>query len=256
MPTRDGYTEGTPSWVDLATTDVNAARDFYSALFGWEFEKSSAEGIPYWMATQKGHMAAGVGPAQEGQPISAWTTYFAVEDADTTADRITAAGGHMIMGPADIVDSGRLAVASDPTGAVFGIWEAKAHKGAGIVNEHGALNWNELQTSDVDTALDFYKEVFGHSVGETEGATTTYYVLNVGDRPVAGAMASPMPEIPNHWGVYFAVDDLEAAFARAKELGATHTYGPMEAPDVGTLLGIADPTGAHMTLIQLAQPVD
>lgn len=255
MPTRDGYPEGVPSWADLATTDVDKARAFYSTLFGWDIEDPETE-IPYWMAFQKGLPAAGIGQQQEGQPFSVWTTYFAVDDADATMEKIEAAGGTAIMGPDDVADSGRLAVAADPTGAVFGIWQANQHKGAGIVNEHGALNWNELQTNDLDRALNFYVDVFGYSIEETDGASGRYVLFTVGERQIAGAMSTPAEEIPNNWGVYFAVDDLDEALATAKGADAKPSYGPMDIGEVGRIAGISDPTGAHLTLIELAEPMD
>jgi predicted enzyme related to lactoylglutathione lyase len=256
LPTRDGYREGVPSWVDLSTTDPERARAFYEALFGWDVEEAGTDSTPYWMAYQKGRPAAGMGPAQGEARFSAWTTYFAVDAVDATVERIEAAGGQIVFAATDIMDSGRMALAADPTGAVFGVWQAGQHKGAGIVNEHGALNWNELLVDDAASALGFYEAVFGHSSEETEGGSGPYYVLSAGDRPVAGVMSKPAPEIPNSWGVYFAVDDAGVAVKTAVEHGGSVSYGPIDLPDVGTIAGLVDPTGGHFTVIQLANEVD
>lgn len=256
MPTRDGYPEGVPSWVDLSTTDVERAKTFYEMLFGWSIEQAGSESMPYWMAYRNGRPAAGMGPAQGEPSFSAWTTYFAVDDADATVEKIRDAGGHIIFDPTDVMDMGRMAMAGDPCGAVFGIWQAGRHRGAEIVNEHGALNWNELQVDDVPKALEFYQAVFGHASEETEGGSGPYYVLSAGDRPAAGAMAKPAPEIPNNWGVYFAVDDAAAALETARENGGEVSYGPIDLPEVGTFVGLVDPTGGHFTVIQLAGEVD
>ncbi len=254
MPTRDGYAEGIPSWVDLATPDLNGAKEFYSALFGWEYHDAGSDMGPYLMCFKKGLVAAGMGFAAEGQP-SVWSTYIAVDDASASLAKIVEAGGSTILDCTD-VPGGRLAFASDPTGAAFGIWEAGEHFGAAIVNEHGALNWNELTTDDPDSALPFYEKVFEYTTRATRPAGTTYWVFEVDGRGIAGAMAPPAPDLPNHWGIYFAVDDAQAGVETALEAGGSKTYGPMEVSEVGTFAGLADPFGAHFTIIQLATEVD
>jgi predicted enzyme related to lactoylglutathione lyase len=161
------------------------------------------------------------------------------------------------MEPMDVMDSGRMAMAADPTGAVFGIWEAGNHIGARIVNEQGAFNWNELTTDDTAAATAFYEKVFGYEVETTETpGGRDYHMFKVGDRGIAGALEPPKPDIPNSWGVYFAVDDVAETEKVATENGGSVVYGPMEAPEVGTFLGLADPVGSQFTVIQLAAPVD
>ena len=256
MPTRDGYAEGIPSWADLATSDVEGAKTFYNALFGWDYTEEETDSGPYMMASQKGLSAAGIGGLQDENMASVWSTYLATDNADATAEKIKEAGGTLMMEPFDVMDAGRMAFATDPTGAVFGIWEAKNHFGAAIVNEHGALNWNELQSDNLEAALDFYTEVFGHSHETAEMPNGPYTSISVGDRAVAGAMPKPDPGFPNSWGVYFAVDDTNKAMTVAQENGGSVTFGPMEIPEVGTFAGLVDPYGAHFTVIQLAGPVD
>ena len=254
MPTRDGYAEGIPSWIDLATPDLDGAKSFYGELFGWEFEDTDSGMGPYTMVSKNGLVAAGIGIAPEGQP-STWSTYFAVDDADATSARIEKAGGSLMMDCLD-VPGGRLGFAADPTGAVFGIWQAGEHFGAAIVNEHGSLNWNELTSDNLESALPFYEKVFGHTIGRTQNPTGEYVHFSVNDREIAGAMAPPVGNIPNNWGVYFAVDDTQEAIDAALANGGSKTYGPMEVSDVGVFAGLQDPFGAHFTVIQLASPVD
>ena len=257
MPTRDGYAEGIPSWADLGTPDVEGAQAFYNAVFGWAYLEEKTDSNPYSMALQKELSAAGIGALQDENMPTVWSTYFAVDSADATAAKIAAAGGALILDPFDVTDAGRMAIASDPTGAVFGIWEAKNHFGAVIVNEHGALNWNELLTDDLDGAFGFYKEVFGHEIETADlGNGLMYSTINVDDRAVGGAMAKPNEEMPNHWGVYFAVDSAEKAAEAITSNGGTITYGPRKTEGVGTFVGGADPFGAHFSVIQLANPVD
>lgn len=256
MPTRDGYPEGTPSWVDLGTTDLDTARGFYAELFGWEYEEAETDSAPYLMASRNGLSAAGMGANADPNMPTVWSTYFAVDNADATAKKIMEAGGSLMLEPFDVMEAGRMAFGIDPTGAVFGVWEAKNHFGAAIVNEHGGLNWNELLTDDVGRAQDFYGAVFGWAFETSEMPNGPYTTFAVGDRVVGGMMPKPDPEIPNHWGCYFAVDDAAKAIETATAGGGSVTYGPMEVPDVGVFAGIVDPTGGHFTVIQLASPVD
>lgn len=256
MPTRDGYPEGTPCWVDLGTNDVAAAKDFYAALFGWEYSEAETDSTPYTMATRKGKSAAGIGPSPDENMPTVWSTYFAVDDADATAEKIKEAGGTLIMDAFDVMDTGRMAFALDPAGGGFGVWQAGKNFGAEIVNEHGALNWNELLTDDVEAAMGFYSKVFGWTYETSEMPSGPYTVFSVGERAVGGAMPKPDPSLPTYWGVYFAVDDTAGAIETATTGGATVDYGPLDIPDVGVFAGLSDPTGGHFTVIQLAGPVD
>jgi len=257
MPTRDGYPQGVPSWTDLVTPDVEGAKVFYGQLFGWEYTQQESGGMPYTMAYRNGLAAAGIGdlPEQSQMP-TVWSTYFAVDDLDHSVTKINEAGGSIMMDPMDITDAGRMAFALDPTGAVFGIWQTGNHFGAAIVNEHGALNWNELRSSDLDKALPFYEAVFGHTFETAQTPTGPYTAISAGDRAVAGAMPKPKPEIPDSWGVYFAIDNAKEAVDTVTSNGGQLDYYPMEIPNIGTITGVSDPYGAHFTVIQLAQPVD
>ncbi|HXW31682.1 MAG TPA: VOC family protein, partial [Acidimicrobiales bacterium] len=143
MPTVDDYEPGTPSWVDLSSTDLPASVRFYSQLFGWTAEDQGPDSGGYHMFMKGGRpVAGGMAAMQEGQP-SAWMTYVSVADADATTARIGDAGGAVFVGPMDVLAAGRMVVAADPAGAVFGLWQPKEHRGAGVVNEPGALTWNE-----------------------------------------------------------------------------------------------------------------
>lgn len=253
MGTRDRYAEGIPCWVDLATPDMESAKAYYSALFGWEYVDAGPEDMPYSMAMQKGLPAAGIGPSKDtGRP--SWTSYFAVDDIEASLSKVVDAGGDVVFGPDRAADLGILAICSDPTGAVFGMWQPGSHHGAGIVNEHGTLNWNELTCDDLSQAIPFYAAVFGHDAETDE--SRNYTVFSVGGRPIAGAMPPPVAEIPNHWGVYFAVDDLDSARSAAEDAGAALIFERMEIPDVGYFLGLKHEAGGTITLIQLASPVD
>jgi predicted enzyme related to lactoylglutathione lyase len=258
MPERKEYAPGTPSWVDLQTSDQNAAKRFYSELFGWTYndqEVPDSGGAVYSMAQLNGHdvaAIAGMPPGADGIPPH-WNTYITVSDADATCGVVEKAGGTVLMPPFDIMDAGRMAVIVDPTGAVFNIWQAKNHPGAGLVNDPGAWSWNELLTPDVSKAAEFYGKVFGWEANHiTEGMEYTEFKLN--GQSIAGGMKPPMPGLPPSWQVYFSVDDTDASFAKAVSLGATSFREPTDIPP-GRFAVLADPQGAVFHIIKMTREV-
>ncbi len=249
MPDRNEYTPGTPSWVDVATTDMAASKQFYTQLFGWEFEDQ--EGAPYSMAMLRGRAVAGLG-TPPGDVHPAWNTYVTVTDVEAAVATVEKAGGSVLAPAMDVMDAGRMAVLIDPTGAVFQIWQAKNSIGCEIVNEPNTYSWNELMTPDVDTAAAFYEQVFGWKAEAVPGMD--YTVFNLDGEGIGGAMKSPMEGIPPHWAVYFTVADTDASTAKAKELGATVLAGPDDIPDVGRFATLTDPQGASFSIIKNANP--
>ncbi len=270
MSERDGYIPGVPCWVDTSQPDSRAVLPFYRGLFGWEFENMLPEGSgdSYYIARVRGGDVAAVGSNSEGAPpVARWNTYISVDRADETAARARAAGGAVVMEPIDVMDAGRMAVLTDPEGAAFCIWQAKNHKGAKVVNEHGALNFNGLATRDPERAQAFYGALFGwkaltlptgvawilpgygdhleaHTpglrqqmaqMGAPEGFIDVVATLN----PIAGDDA----QTPAHWNVTFGIDDAAAAAARARQLGGEVLAGPVDAPWT-RLVVIKDPQGA------------
>src|SRR4051794_33333430 len=164
MPERDHYIPGVPCWVDTSQPAPEQALDFYSGVFGWALENVMPPEAPgqYFMARQHGGDVAAVGSIPDGLPQTAtWNTYVAVANADETTSRVREAGGRVLLEPFDVPGSGRMAVLADPEGAAFGVWQAQEFFGARVVNEHGALNFNGLNTRDVAGARTFYGTVFG-----------------------------------------------------------------------------------------------
>lgn len=259
MPERDGFANGTPAWVDLASADVDQARGFYETVFGWGYTENPTDQpeYSYYIAELGGRRTAGMMQlrpemAEAGMP-PVWSTYVSVDDADATVAKVVEAGGTVLSPVMAVMDTGRMAVFSDPTGAVVGIWEPGTHKGAELVNEHGALVWNELITADVDGAAAFYAAVFGwerHDMDMGENGTYTTFSLGGPENMIAGAMNPPMPEIPPHWALYFQVDDLEAVAQDATAAGANILNPPMKMAGVGTMALLSDPGGAVFALMQ------
>jgi len=267
---------GVPCWADTSQPDPGAVLDFYSGLFGWEFESVMPPGSPgkYFVARIRGGDTAAVGSIPEGAPsIATWNTYIWVESADETAAQVRNAGGTVVMGPFDVMDSGRMAVCSDPEGAVFFVWQAKEHKGARVVNEHGSLNFNGLNTRDVAGARAFYGAVFGWTTMSV-GAGELWILPGYGDylerddpdvRKRVEALGGPGgfedvvasinpirdddPGTPPHWNVTFAVNDARATAAKAAELGGRVIVPPMDVP-WSRLTDISDLQGATFNASQ------
>jgi uncharacterized protein len=270
MPERDGYIPGVPCWIDTSQPDPDAAVDFYSGLFGWEFEDVMPAGseAKYFTARIRGRDVGAVGSIPEGAPpMAMWNTYVWVESADDTAAKVADAGGKTLMEPFDVMDAGRMAVFADAEGAAFCVWQPNEHRGAGIVNEAGSLNFNGLNTRDPEGAKSFYGSVFGWRTLSLDGAemwTLPGYGDHLEERDPdlrkriaeAGApagfedvvaslnrIADDQSDVPPHWNVTFAVDDADAIASKADELGGKVVIPPFDAPWVRMTV-IADPQGA------------
>ncbi len=256
MSERTSYTPGTPCWVDLATPDIEAAARFYGEVLGWEVPElpNSAEMGGYRRAKKNGKDVAGVMPLmQEGQP-PAWSTYVSVAAAAATAGGVPAHGGTQVAEPMDVMELGRMAVFTDPTGAFFGIWQPGTFHGAELVNEAGTVGWNELGTRDTAAAKEFYGAVFGWSYDdEPSPRVGTYTIWKVGEAMVGGMIdlnALGMPaEIPANWLVYFTVEDADAAVEKVQSGGGSVMNGPIDIP-VGRFAVVADRFGAAFAVMQ------
>jgi predicted enzyme related to lactoylglutathione lyase len=271
VPERDRYIPGVPCWIDTSQPDPEAAVDFYSGLFGWSFEEAMPPGSEgkYFIARLPGGDVAAVGSIPEAAPQKAmWSTYVWVDSADDTASRVRAAGGVVVREPFDVLDAGRTAVCTDPEGAAFCVWQAREHRGAGVVNEPGSLNFNDLHTRDADGAKSFYGSVFGWETLGLEGGFELWTLPGYGDflerdnpdlrvgMAELGApkgfedvvasinpIADDQPDVPAHWGVTFAVADADATAEKAAELGGTVVVPPFDAPWVRMTV-LTDPQGA------------
>ncbi|GEC05099.1 hydroxylase [Streptomyces spinoverrucosus] len=234
---------GGPCWVELGTSDMDGAKRFYAELFGWRSETDPRqEAGGYTVAHLDDAAVAALTPLyQEGQPV-AWTVSFAVRDADETAQQITAAGGTVMMGPMDVFDAGRFAVAADPAGAAFTLWQPRAFEGAGLFNAPGALGWVELLTREPARARDFYTTVFGWTINASEN----YTQWGIAGQDFGGLMTmdDKFPqEVPPHWLPYFAVADVDATAATAIGAGGTALMEPTSVPGGPRIAVLRDPQG-------------
>ena len=259
MPQRDSYEPGTPSWVDLGTPDVAGSTAFCTALFGWTADAvtDDAGNHVYTMFSKGGRYVAGLGgqpPGMEGAP-PIWSTYISVADATHTCALIEKAGGQVVMPTMQVFESGSMAVATDPTGVFFRIWQPMEHIGSGVVNEPDTYSWNELISSDVERAKQFYSEVFGWTYeGMDIGPDGTYWVVQGGESGGrAGLMSRPVglpAEVPDHWEVYFMVADIRAKMDDVVARGGQVLFGPETVPGVGQIGTVVHPAGGVFSLMQ------
>lgn len=253
MPTRDVAPLGAPCWIDLFTTDADAARSFYGDLFGWTSEVGGEEYGGYITFSRDGVVVAGAmtNDGTSGAPDS-WTVYLATADAQATADDATAHGGQVIMAPMEVPEMGTMAVLTGPGGAAFGIWQPSGHQGFGVSAEPGSPGWFELHTRAYEASLDFYRTVFDWDTHvESDTDDFRYTTLGKQQDALAGVMDDTVmgPDgPPAHWAVYFQVADTDVAVARVEELGGKLVMGPDDTP-YGRLAVVTDPTGAQFSLV-------
>lgn len=248
MPAMTRYEHGVPSWVDIGSHDLAAALRFYTELFGWEAQDTGEETGHYTIVSKNGKQVAALSTAQDAGPPR-WALYVNVDDVDKVAERVAVAGGTIVFGPMDVMDQGRMAVFSDSTGAVVSAWQPGRHLGAQLVNEPGAFTWSELSTSDLGKSKAFYGEVFGWGWSGSD----EYAEGQVSGRTIAGVMPRrpDLPaEVPDHWLVYFGIDDVDAGAERAKALGATVLLGPTDIPNTGRFSVLSDPEGAAFAIFK------
>jgi len=251
MGKRESYQPGTFSWLDLSTSDAAGAKSFYGELFGWDFEDGEIpSGGVYTMCHLQGDEVAAI--MQQDEQPGHWNNYVTVASADETTARAKQLGATVFEEPFKVMESGRMAVFADPTGAVLCVWEARDHIGAGRVNDVGCMAWNELQTRDAGKASDFYTGLFGWEMDPIEQDGQTVYMtiqnsggMNGGFMP----MAEERGDAPSFWLAYFTVASCDDAVAKVEELGGSLLAGPME-PGAGRIAVVSDPQGAVFALFE------
>ncbi len=258
MPIVDRHAPGSFSWFELATTDQNAAKNFYTSLFGWTADDNPmGPGQVYSMFRIQGRDAAAaytLQPEQRAQGVPPhWNLYVTVENADESARRAGDLAGKVVVPPFDVMDLGRMAVIADPTGAHFCLWQPKKHPGVGITGENGAFSWADLNSPDAAAATRFYSGLFGWEFAKDENDPdpSGYLHIKNGEHYIGGMpRGKQAANIPPHWLVYFHVSDCEASSRKARNGGAQVLLPTMALEHVGRFAVLKDPQGAAFALFE------
>lgn len=249
------YPHGAFSWADCSTSDQAAGTQFYQAVMGWDTrdEPMGDQGV-YTMFLVDGEDVGAISPLNPqmvGQGIPPhWESYITVDDVDAMMPRVTELGGTIVVPPFDVMKAGRVAVIQDPTGAMINLWQAKENIGAGLINAHGAMIWNELLTRDLDKAKAFYSQLLGWEIKASQ-LPGYHEIFNEG-RAQGGMMVMGDEfdaDIPPTWNVYYSVQDLDASLKKVTEHGG-QVHMQTETQGVGKFALIVDPQGAMLYLIQ------
>jgi len=260
--TIDEHPPGAFCWIELSTTDQNAAKSFYGSLFGWgsqDFPMGPNDFYTMFQLEGRNTSAAyTMRPEQRSKGVPPhWLIYVAVASADDAAGRAAQLGAEVLLPPMDVYDVGRMAVVQDPTGAAFALWQAKSHQGTGIAGVHGSLCWADLVTPDVARAKEFYSGLFAWRISASENDPSGYLHIANGEDFIGGVPpASFRPaNAPPHWLAYFYVSDCDQTAATTKELGGKALLAPLTIEKVGRMAILADPQGAVFAVIS-AWPQD
>lgn len=250
MPTRSTpWPNGTPCWIDYGASDVDAAKDFYGSLLGWEFTSAGGpEYGGYLIATRNGEAAAGLSPLMNSEDSPAWTTYFAADDAQATADRVRAAGGTVVVEPMEVGPMGTMVIALDPQNNAFGLWQSGLNTGVRVYNEPGALVWNEAAVDDPAPARQFYSAVFGFNFDDVPGAEG-YTTFAAGESPLGG-LGGLQPGAPKGWTVCFGLASVDDSVARVEAAGGKVTMAARDT-EFGRFAVLEDPWGAGFSVMQV-----
>jgi uncharacterized protein len=255
VPIRNDAPSGAPCWIDLTTSDVDRAQDFYGTVFGWTFETAGPEYGGYINAAKDGHRVAGLmaNRPESGSPDN-WATYFHSTDINATLAAVKAAGGSVCVEPMEVPAKGFMSMAIDPSSAFFGLWQPLEHRGFEVIGEAGSPVWHQLTTRDYPAAVDFYREVLGwrtEQISDTDDFryTTAWF----GDQQLLGVMdgASCLPEgVPSNWTVFFGAEDVDKTLRVINENGGA-VLQPADDTPYGRLAAATDPTGVVFNLSSL-----
>jgi len=255
VPIRDGAPLGAPCWIDLTTSDVARAQDFYGTVFGWTFESAGPEYGGYINAAKDGRPVAGLmANRPELQSPDNWATYFHTHDIAATMSAVTGAGGLTCLDITEVPAKGCMSLATDPSSAFFGLWQPLEHHGFEVIGEAGSPVWHQLTTRDFAAAVDFYREVLGwrtEQISDTDEFryTTAWF----GEQQLLGVMdgAAFLPDgVPSSWTTFFGAEDVDRTLRVITDNGGAVVRGAEDTP-YGRLAAATDPTGVAFNLSSL-----
>ena len=245
-------------WRDLISDDPAKSRRFYEELFGWEFESvgtlfNLGGDEVYSLIRHNGRLIGGMvneaSLRNDADDISQWVVLMSVADVDAAAADFRTRGGEVLTPPTDVADRGRMAIVVDAQGALLAVVETAAGDPAVQEPGYGDFLWDELWTTDLAAATDFYVALTGLEVrNRAVDGERTYRTLDRGERPTLGIMTHPFEDRRPVWVTYIRVEDPAAITARVAELGGTVYLEAQDRPLGGQVALIADPSGAGIAL--------
>jgi predicted enzyme related to lactoylglutathione lyase len=241
---------GHPIWVELYTSDPDAASRFYARLFGWATEDAGPDYGGYLTFQHDGGPIAGcmLNDATTGG-VNSWSVYLESDNVEDTVRMAEANGGQISIEPMQVGDLGHMAFVTDPGGSLVGIWQPEVNEGIAVRAEPGAPAWFELFTQDFQRTLDFYTQAFGwdvHTVSDTDDFR--YSTLGKDDEALAGVLDVSASDDPQGWSVYFQVADTDATVAAADGAGGSVVRAAADTP-YGRMAWLADPHGARFKVL-------
>jgi uncharacterized protein len=257
MPQFTKYAEGQFCWVDLSTTNIEAAVPFYCNLFGWTSETNpDPQYGGYTFFLKDGQKVAAAAPDPEGSMPSHWNTSINVSDIHKSTQRCEEAGAKVLVPPMDIPGEGTFSCILDPSGASVFLWQPQNMIGAAVASETNAWIWSILNCRDVPAAREFYAQAFGWQVSAPGGPEIPVPYEEFGLNGLRIGGLNPMPdmipaEVPSFWSVIFAVDNCDAMTKKAESLGGQVWLRNDSSMPHMTFSGINDPTGGAFTIVQI-----
>ena len=242
------------AWYELLTTDVAAARAFYSNVVGWGARDASTADLAYTLFTAGNTPVSGLMVLpEEARRMGAtprWMGYVGVDNADATTDLIKRLGGAVYVPPTDS-NIGRISVVADPQTAILALVEGlkTGSPQPAELDQPGHVGWHELLAADWAKAFGFYAELFGWQKVETEsGPLDAYQLFAAGGQTIGGMFTKrPVEPIP-YWLFYFNVGDIDAAAEGVKRGGGQVFEGPFVVPEGSWIARCIDPQGAIFAL--------
>jgi uncharacterized protein len=250
------HKEGTFCWVDLSTTDLEAAKKFYTELFGWTYMTHETSAMPYTTIFQGEKAVAGLAELQAevramGVPPH-WMSYLTSKDVSKTLAAVKEAGGNVIMDTMPISDHGAMGIFQDPEGATLALWQPKSMDEELTRNIPGSCCWNEKGSHDSKESLEFYGKVFGWENETSKMSEVDYTVFKLDGKEIGGMYIMPefLKDIPSHWMPYFITENIEELIEKAKKLGGEVPMDIMQVEGVGKFCVVKDVQGAAFGVIQ------
>jgi hypothetical protein len=247
-----------PIWIDLASSDPAASREFYGRLFGWQVEVNpDPQYGGYTVAKIGGKDVAGIGGKMSPEAPTTWSVYIWTPDAEDLAKKVQGAGGKVAVPPMQVGEQGKMAVFADPSGASISAWQPAMMAGGLTDGQPGSLGWAELNSRGIEKAAAFYAAVFGWTSKNSPmgDGRPPYNEFWSGDQFIAGGMdMSPMvpADVPSYWMVYFAADDVDGSYRKALDAGARELVAPEDFPG-GRFAILTDPQGAMFGLMKMTR---